>query len=66
MNLIIVLLILLLAAVIAIYIVKQLPLDAGIKNIALLIVGVIFLIAVIAVILPLIGVNIGGPNIITQ
>ena len=66
MNLIIVLLILLLAAVICVYIVKQLPLDPGIKNIALLIVGVIFLIAVIAVILPLVGVNIGGPNLVTQ
>lgn len=60
MNLIIILLVILVAAVIAIYIVKQLPLDPGIKNIALLIVGLIFLIAVIATILPLIGVNLGS------
>lgn len=59
MNLIIVLLILLLAAVIAIYIVRQLPLDPSIKNIALLIVGIIFLVALIAVILPLVGINVG-------
>jgi len=58
MNLIIILLVILLAAVICIYIVNKLTLPADIKQIALIIVGVIFLIAVIAVILPLIGVQI--------
>lgn len=63
MNLIIVLLIILVAAVIAIYIVKQLPLEPGIQRIALLIVGLIFLIAVIITILPIIGVNVGNLNV---
>ena len=58
MNLIIVLLVILLAAVIAFYIIRELTLPQNIKNIAGLIVGVILLIALIVTLLPLIGVNI--------
>jgi hypothetical protein len=58
MNLIIVLLIILLAAVIAFYIIRVLPLPADVKNVAMIVVGVIFLIALIVTILPLIGVHI--------
>ena len=56
MEIIITLLILLLVAVIAFYIVRLLPFDQSIKNIILLIVGVIILIALLAQILPLVGV----------
>lgn len=58
MNLIIILLVILLAAVISFYIIRELTLDPKVKQIAQLIVGIIFLIALIVTILPLIGVNI--------
>jgi len=58
MNLIIVLLIILLAAVISFYIIRVLPLPTDVKNIAMIVVGVIFLIALIVTILPLMGVHI--------
>src|SRR5262245_32593897 len=56
MNIIVALLIILLVAVIALYIVRQLPLDQAIKNVALLVVGIICLIAVLIQVLPLVGV----------
>lgn len=56
MGIIITLLIILLVAVIAFYIIKMLPLDATIKNVAMLIVGVIVLIALLVQILPMAGV----------
>lgn len=62
MYIIIALLIILLAAVIAIYIVRQMPLDAGIKNIVLLIVGAIAVIAVIAVMLQFLGIAAWNPR----
>lgn len=58
MGLIIILLIILLAAAISFYIVRQLALPPEVLRIALLVLGVIFLIAVIMVVLPLIGVNV--------
>ena len=55
MNVIVTLLILLLVAVIAFYIIRLLPLDAALKNIVMLIVGVIILIALLYQLLPLVG-----------
>ena len=60
MDIIVALLILLLIAVIAFYIVQQLPFEAQLKNVILLIVGVIILIALLYQILPLAGVHL--PN----
>jgi hypothetical protein len=57
MNIVIALLIILLVAVIAFYIIKILPLDQQIKNIATLVVGVIVLIALLYQLLPLVGVH---------
>ena len=57
MSLIIMLLVLLLACVICVYIINMLPLDGPIKQVALLIVGIVFLIMVLAIILPLVGVE---------
>lgn len=60
MHTIIALLVILLAAVIAFYIVRAISLPADVARVAMLVLGVIFLIAVVVVVLPLIGVAI--PN----
>ena len=56
MNVVIALLIILLVAVIAFYIIRMLPLDTQLKNIVTIIVGVIILIALLYQLLPLAGV----------
>jgi hypothetical protein len=56
MNVVIALLIILLVAVIAFYIIRILPLDAQLKNVVTVIVGVIVLIALLYQLLPLVGV----------
>jgi len=56
MAIVITLLIILLVAVIAFYIVRLLPFDPALKNIVLLVVGVIILIVLLAQLLPLVGV----------
>lgn len=58
MGIIIALLIILVAAAIAFYIVRQMPMDTQLRNIALLVLGLIFLIAIVMVVLPLIGINV--------
>jgi len=55
MNVVITLLIILLVAVIAFYIIRLLPFDAALKNIVMIIVGVIILIALLYQLLPLVG-----------
>lgn len=58
MHIIIALLIILLVAVIALYIIRQLPLDPPIQKVALIVVGIICLIAVLLQVLPLVGVDV--------
>lgn len=58
MHIIVALLIILLVAVVALYIIRELPLDPKIKNVAILIVGIICLIAVLMQVLPLVGVDV--------
>jgi hypothetical protein len=58
MSLVVTLLIIALVAVVAFFIVQQLPFDAKIKQIVSLIVGVIILIWLLKVILPLAGVDV--------
>ena len=65
-EIIVTLLLIALVAVIAFYIVRMLPFDQSIKNIVMLIVGVIILIALLAQILPLVGVNIGVGTVSMQ
>jgi hypothetical protein len=62
MSVIITLLIILLVAVIAFYIVNQLPFEAQLKNVIMMIVGVIILIALLYQLLPLAGVHLNLPQ----
>ena len=59
MGIIIALLVILIVAMIAFYIVRQLPLEPGLKNIILVVVGVIILIALLSQLLPLAGIDTG-------